>query len=90
MATKKKRDEMTEEELAAFYESRKGDLSLWESKPAKIRVRRGGPSTVFALRLAPEELELLHARARSQGRTVSDFIRSAALAAANSGTAQQK
>lgn len=75
----KKADEMTEAELAKFYEERKGDVSLWERKPAKIRVRRGGPSTVFSLRLAPEELELLFRRAEERGETVSEFIRGAAM-----------
>jgi hypothetical protein len=80
-------DGMTEEELALFYESRKGDLSLWQSKPAKIRVRRGGPSTVFSLRLAPEELEALFRAAQAQQITLSEFIRRASMKEATEGAA---
>jgi len=79
----KKPDDMTEEELARFYEERKGDLSLWQKTPRQIRRRRGGASTVFAVRLAPSELEELQAAAKRAGTTVSDFIRSAALRAAS-------
>ncbi len=85
MTTQKKPDEMTEKELAQFYEERKDDESLWEKKPAKIRVRRGGPSTVFSLRLAPEELEELSKVAEANGVNLSDFIRSAALKEAREG-----
>ena len=72
-------DEMNEGELARFYEERRGDMSLWEKKPRRIRARRGGPSTVFTLRLAPEELELLFEAATRQDETLSDFIRKGAL-----------
>jgi hypothetical protein len=70
-------DRMTEEELARFYEERRDDESLWD-KSRRIRVRRGSPSTVFTLRLAPEELELLYQAARREGETMSEFIRKAA------------
>jgi hypothetical protein len=73
---------MNEQELARFHEERRGDVSLWEKKPRQIRKRRGGPSTVFTLRLAPEELEQLYSAATSQGETLSDFIRKGALARA--------
>jgi hypothetical protein len=82
--TNKNPDEMTEEELAQFYESRMGDVSLWEKKPRQIRVRRGSASTVFSLRLAPEELEELYAAAKRDGATLSDFIRQGALDRARS------
>ena len=73
---------MTEEELARYYEERKGDLSQWETKPRKIRVRRGGPSTVFSMRFAPEELKVAQDAAGRLGVTVSEFIRRSALEAA--------
>jgi len=79
----KKPDDMTEEELARFYEERKGDLALWQKTPRQIRRRRGGASTVFAVRLAPSELQDLQAAAKRAGTTISDFIRSAALRAAS-------
>jgi hypothetical protein len=70
-------DEMNEEELARFYEERRGDVSLWD-KSRRIRVRRGSPSTVVTMRLAPEELELLYRAAKAEGETMSEFIRRAA------------
>jgi len=70
-------DKMSEEELARFYEERRGDVSLWD-KSRRIRVRRGSPSTVFTLRLAPEELQLLYEAAKAQGVTMSEFVRKAA------------
>jgi hypothetical protein len=68
-----------DEELARFHEEHKGDVSLWEAKPARIRVRRGSPSTVFSLRLTPDELTELFRTAEERGLTTSDFIRRAAL-----------
>jgi hypothetical protein len=75
---------MTDEELARFYEERQGDTSLWQKKPRRIRSRRGGASTVFALRLAPEELQRLYEAAARQDETLSDFIRKGALERAGS------
>jgi hypothetical protein len=68
---------MTDEELGKFYERRRGDESLWDNS-RRIRVRRGSPSTVFTLRLAPEELEQLYKAAKSEGETMSEFVRKAA------------
>jgi uncharacterized protein (DUF1778 family) len=83
MMADKKLDEMTEAELAQFYEARKGDLSLWKKEPRPIRRRRGqGPSTSFAVRLTPAEIKELQAAAEATGKTVSDFIRTAALGTA--------
>lgn len=70
-----------EAELARHYEARKGDVSDWERVPGRIRVRRGSPSTVFSLRLAPEELTELYEAAAAQGISVSELIRRAALTA---------
>jgi hypothetical protein len=70
---------LTEEELARFYEERRGDTSLWEKKPRRIRASRGGASTVLTLRLAPEELQQLFEAAARQDETLSDFIRKGAL-----------
>jgi hypothetical protein len=72
-------DEMTEEELARFYEERTSDTSLWQKKPRRIRARRGSASTVFTLRLAPEELQQLFEAATKLDETLSDFIRKGAL-----------
>jgi hypothetical protein len=75
---KKSPEEMNEEELARFFEERRGDLSLWD-KSRRIRVRRGSPSSVFTMRLAPEELEQLYRAARIEDETMSEFIRKAAI-----------
>ena len=72
---------MNEDELAEFFERRRGDTSLWSEKPVKANVRRGG-SVVFSVRFSPEELLLLRDRAREAGITISGLIRSAALEAA--------
>ena len=77
-------DALNDAELASYFEAHKDDVSIWESAPTKIRVRRGGPSTIFSLRLSPKELEELQAAASVRGRNLSDFIRSAALAASRS------
>lgn len=75
--TEKDPEAMTEEELARFYDERRGDESLWDNS-RRIRVRRGSPSTVFSLRLAPEELEVFYQAAQNEGETMSEFIRKAA------------
>lgn len=69
---------MNEEELAQWFENRRGDTSLWSDAPVKATVRRGG-SVVFSLRFTPKELELLRERAQQAGTTISELIRSAAL-----------
>jgi hypothetical protein len=69
----------TGEELARDFEERRGDISMWAQKPSKIRVRRGGPSTVFSVRFAREELNRLQEAADKRGRTISELIRTAAL-----------
>jgi hypothetical protein len=71
-------EDMTEEELARFFEERRGDMSLWDTS-RRIRVRRGSASTVVTVRLAPEELEQLYRFANSEGETMSEFIRRAAM-----------
>jgi len=44
-------DEINEEELARFYQEHKGDLSLWQKTPRRMRRHRGeGPTTSFAVR----------------------------------------
>lgn len=71
---------MNEEELAQWFEKRRGDTSLWSDAPAKANVRRGG-SVVFSVRFSPEELLLLRGRAEEWGTTISQLIRSASLQA---------
>jgi hypothetical protein len=78
-------DTMSDEEIAKYYEDHKGDMSIWSTTPEKIRRRRGAPSTIFSLRIAPEELQELQEAAVRQGRTVSDVIRKGALKEARDG-----
>lgn len=84
-------DEMTEEELAEFYQSHRGDASFWQKEPLKLAGRRGiGPTTSFAVRFTPDELDELQAAAREQGTTLSDFIRSTSLAVARARESDQR
>jgi hypothetical protein len=73
------------DDLVAHYDQHQGDLSLWHSKPRKIRARRGGPSHTFSVRLAPEELESLQKAADERGVTITELVRSAALLSAQEG-----
>jgi hypothetical protein len=76
-------DEMNEEELARLYQEHKGDISLWQKTPRRMRRHRGeGPTTSFAIRLTPEEIEELQSAAVGSQMILSEFIRSSALAAA--------
>jgi hypothetical protein len=81
MPAKKRVDEMTEEELARHLYENREDTSLWETTPRKIRVRRGGPSSVFSVRFTLDELRKLQAAADVRRTTVSALIREAALEA---------
>lgn len=65
---------------AEFYDSRRGDLSLWSSEPTAAKVT-GNASVVYSIRLAIDELEAIRQAAGRAGRTVSDFIRTIVLAA---------
>ena len=67
-----------EQELIRYYEDRRGQTGHW-GKPVPIRVRRGGPSAVFSLRLTAEELTLFQKEAERRGVTVSQLIREATL-----------
>jgi hypothetical protein len=84
--TKKGHEEL--EELAGYYEKHAGDLSLWSTKPRKIRVRRGGPSHTFSIRFTPEEMELLDDAAGQREITITELIRTAALTSAREGEDQ--
>ncbi|MPZ49311.1 MAG: hypothetical protein GEU75_08430 [Dehalococcoidia bacterium] len=68
-------DALTEKELAGYFEENKDNDEIWQKKGRKIRARRG-PSTVFQMRIAPDELEEITLAAEGN---VSDFIRTAAL-----------
>ena len=75
MARSKK--EMTDEELARYYEERRDDDSLWSEKPVPVKVRKD-VGTLFSLRLPAEELEMLRQEADKKGTTVSALLRDGA------------
>ncbi len=68
-------DALSEAELTKYFQEHKDDSRVWEQKGRRIRARRG-PSTVFQMRITPEELEEI---AEVAGGNVSDFVRTAAL-----------
>lgn len=74
----------TRNESAEYFEGRRGDLSEWSEVPSKANVRPGG-SVVFSVRFAREELDLLRDRAAASGKTISEFVRRAALTEASEG-----
>ena len=83
MNKQKTRAKMTGLELAEYHERRKGDVSHLGKSSRPMRRRKGeGPTTSFAVRLTPEEIEQLQEAAKKSGRSLSDFVRSAALQAA--------
>ena len=79
----------SEEEPARYFDEHRGDVSLWEEKPAKIRVRRGGASVVFSVRFSKEELAQLQETAGRRGVTISELIRTAALASVGGHESEQ-
>ena len=68
-------DAISEKDLGRYFDEHKEDDSMWKPKGRRIRGRRG-PSTMFQMRLSPEELEEITAAAAGN---VSDFVRTAAL-----------
>ena len=80
MAKVEREDDL--QQLARRFEANQDDLDQWETTPRKIRGRRGGPSQTFSVRFAPEEMELLQRAADERDITISELIRSAALASA--------
>ena len=74
------RDDMTERELAEYYDSHRGDVSIWQPEAVPARTpRRGGPSIVISVRFNREELRQLKQSAGGEAVTLSEFIRQAAL-----------
>jgi uncharacterized protein (DUF1778 family) len=70
------------EEIARDYEARlKRGEELEDLVPVKALLK-ASPRAVFSLRLAPAELSAISTAAKRQGLNLSDFIRMAALAAA--------
>ena len=72
--------ETAEQSLARYFEERRGDVSGW--KPAGKRPRSRGVTSVFSVRFAQNELEVVQAAAERDAKPISTFIREAALEAA--------
>lgn len=65
---------------AEYYEEHKDDPDEWgEPQPAKPRRRR---ASMVSVRLAPEEIVIIRTAADERGMSVSEFLRSTALSAA--------
>lgn len=65
---------------AEYYEEHKDDPDEWgEPEPAKPRRRR---ASMVSVRLAPEEIVIIRTAADERGMSVSEFLRSTALNAA--------
>jgi hypothetical protein len=71
-----------ERERAAFYEAHKDDPDEWgdATPPAKPRRRL---ASMFSVRLAPAEADLVRREAENRGLSVSAFLRTAALTEAS-------
>lgn len=74
----KRRDPKNDPRSAAFYESRRGDMSMWSSEPVHAKVETTG-SVVVSIRMGVGEVEAVRRAASDYGMTVSDLVRSAIL-----------
>jgi hypothetical protein len=77
--TKHRKPRRDEKSLRETLEGRRGDMSLYESKPERVKVGSGAGSIVFSLRFSPTELDDLRFQAEARGITLSEMIRKAAL-----------
>ncbi|MBM2813073.1 MAG: hypothetical protein HW416_3832 [Chloroflexi bacterium] len=74
-------EEMTEGELAAYYQAHKDDQDMWEADPAPPRVAGKAPiRSVFSVRFSRAELATIDAIAQQHGLTCSEAIRRAVIA----------
>ena len=82
--TEKQPHEMTEGELARYYEERKDDKAFWHRDNFKrVDLRLGGkpPSTIFTMRIDPRELTRIANAAHESGLSASEFVRRVCFAA---------
>ena len=70
---------------ASYYQAHKDDQGEWGE--AQERRSRRRLSAMVSVRFSPEEAELVRRVAEGSGRSLSDFIRHAAVARANQSTA---
>jgi uncharacterized protein (DUF1778 family) len=81
---------MTDERKdAAYYEAHKDDPDEWGDATPSGKPRRRLAS-MFSVRLAPTEADLVRREAENRGMSVSAFLRTAALAEANKGRPVQQ
>ena len=73
------RTKLTEKEIREHYESKRGDVSDWADKPVSIVRSQGAGRAVFSVRFSASELTAIKQWADAAGRTVSEFVRTAAL-----------
>ena len=73
---------MNDEEVAKYYEQRRGDVSGWRHVERPRKSQRGRSTSVFSVRFTQEELQSLQAAADQRGQYISAFIRDVALEAA--------
>jgi len=80
-------EDMTERDLAEYYDNHRGDTTIWQPEAVEARTpRRGGPSIVISIRFNRAELRQLKQSAADTAVTLSDFIRQAALERASTTT----
>ena len=71
---------MSEEELAAFFDEHKGDLSIWESTPVSaLTPPSDASSIVISVRFNRNEIRRIQRAARKRGMTVGRWIKKLAL-----------
>lgn len=79
----RKQDPKVRPGTAAYYESRRGDLSEWSTEPARAKVTATG-TVVVSIRMDVGEVEAVRRAAHDYGMTVSELVRSALLQSAYS------
>ena len=73
----------TNEEIAAEYDAMMEAGTEFDNLvPVRVKVAKN-PRVVFSVRMMPDELDTIEAAAKKKGVTISELIRTAALAAAS-------
>ena len=74
---------MDEKDLAAELQASKGDLTEWDERSPKdtssVKAPKRRLAAMVSIRLSPEELEAVQARAAELGQSVSGYLRHLAL-----------
>jgi len=75
---KRKSKNMSETELRKYFDTNRGDESLWSNQPESARVGKKS-SIVFSVRFTADELKAVKEQAGLWQTTISSFIRKAVL-----------